>query len=95
VNPERFYEPLPSGPHKGKTKLRADVDRDVKEYYRQIGWDERGIPTSEELRRLGLQSVDKKSRRSGRPLKLPTRQDRHVFLIPLRLLLLRIFDDGG
>jgi len=40
--------------------VRAEVDRDVKEYYRQMGWDERGILSSEELRRLGLQSVDKK-----------------------------------
>ena len=60
MNPERFYEPLPSGPHKGKASVRAEVDRDVKEYYNQMGWDERGVPSSEELRRLGLQSVDKK-----------------------------------
>jgi aldehyde:ferredoxin oxidoreductase len=60
VNPDRFYEPLPSGPHKGKASVRAEVDRDVKDYYHQMGWDERGVPSSEELRRLGLQSVDKK-----------------------------------
>ncbi|TEU10369.1 aldehyde ferredoxin oxidoreductase [Candidatus Bathyarchaeota archaeon] len=60
VNPERFYEPLPTGPWKGKFPDPKVVDDEVKEYYRQIGWDERGIPTSKELRRLGLDSVDKK-----------------------------------
>ena len=60
VNPERFYEPLPTGPWKGKFPDPKVVDDEVKEYYQQIGWDERGIPTSKELRRLGLDSVDKK-----------------------------------
>ena len=59
-NPERFYEPLPSGPWKGKAADRWRVDDEVKEYYMQMGWDENGIPTSEELRRLGLDSVDRK-----------------------------------
>lgn len=59
-NPERFYEPLPSGPWKGKAADRKVVDDEVKEYYQQMGWDENGIPNSEELRRLGLDSVDRK-----------------------------------
>jgi len=60
VNPGRFYEPLPTGPWKGKFPDPKVVDDEVKEYYSLMGWDERGIPTSEELRRLGLDSVDKK-----------------------------------
>jgi len=59
-NPDRFYEPLPSGPWKGKAADREVVDDEVKEYYQLLGWDDRGIPASEELRRLGLDSVDKK-----------------------------------
>ncbi len=59
-NPERFYEPLPSGPWKGKAPDRMVVDDEVKEYYQRLGWDENGVPTSEELRRLGLDSLDKK-----------------------------------
>ena len=59
-NPERFYEPLPSGPWRGKAPDRGVVDDEVKEYYQRLGWDENGVPTSEELRRLGLDSVDKK-----------------------------------
>ncbi len=60
INPRRFYEPLPSGPYRGKAPDPKVVDDEVKEYYRLMGWDERGIPTSEELRRLGLESVDKR-----------------------------------
>jgi len=59
-NPDRFYEPLPSGPWKGRAANRQRVDEEVREYYQQMGWDENGIPASEELRRLGLDSVDRK-----------------------------------
>ncbi len=58
-NPDRFYEPLSSGPHKGKTTQKAKVEEDKKEYYREAGWDENGIPKSETLRKLGLGNVDK------------------------------------
>jgi len=57
-NPSRFYEPLPSGPYKGKTTNRARVHRNVCEYYEQAGWDETGIPKSGTLRELGLGAVD-------------------------------------
>jgi aldehyde:ferredoxin oxidoreductase len=58
-NPPRYYEPLPSGPQKGKTTDRAVVAERRKEYYKAIGWDENGIPTAEVLNKLGLESVDK------------------------------------
>jgi aldehyde:ferredoxin oxidoreductase len=57
-NPERFYEPLPSGPYKGITTDRREVQRRKKEYYEIIGWDETGIPTSAILQELGLPKVD-------------------------------------
>jgi len=60
VNPERFYEPLPTGPYKGMAPERRRVEEEIRRYYREIGWDERGVPTSEELRRLGLESVDRR-----------------------------------
>jgi aldehyde:ferredoxin oxidoreductase len=60
VNPKRFYEPLPSGPYKGKTKTIEEVEAFIQEYYSAMGWDENGIPTTQELQRLGLHSVDKK-----------------------------------
>jgi aldehyde:ferredoxin oxidoreductase len=59
INPPRFYEPLPSGPYKGKTTDRKAVEKYKKRYFRAVGWDEEGIPTSEALVRLGLKDVDK------------------------------------
>jgi len=59
ANPPRFYEPLPSGPYKGKVTDKARVEEDKKKYYEEAGWDKKGIPTSEILRKLGLEDVDK------------------------------------
>jgi aldehyde:ferredoxin oxidoreductase len=56
-NPPRFYEPLPSGPYKGKTTDKVKVEEDKKRYYEAAGWDENGIPRSEILKELGLQEV--------------------------------------
>ncbi|MFQ6095098.1 MAG: aldehyde ferredoxin oxidoreductase C-terminal domain-containing protein, partial [Candidatus Bathyarchaeia archaeon] len=58
-NPPRFYEPLPTGPYKGQTTDKKEVERRRREYYQAIGWDERGIPRSEVLRKLGLEDVDR------------------------------------
>lgn len=49
--PQRCREPLPSGKRAG---MPMDVDRMLPEYYRECGWDERGVPTIEKLRSLGL-----------------------------------------
>ncbi|MEM2386657.1 MAG: aldehyde ferredoxin oxidoreductase C-terminal domain-containing protein, partial [Candidatus Bathyarchaeia archaeon] len=58
-NPPRFYEPLPSGPFKGETVEKARFDKEKRKYYELVGWDERGIPKSDVLRRLGLDDVDR------------------------------------
>jgi len=58
-NPPKFYEPLPSGPYKGKTVDKTKFEKDKKEYYKAVGWDENGIPKSEVLKRLGLEDVNK------------------------------------
>ncbi len=57
-NPQRFYEPLPSGPYKGKSADRSRVRDCVQKYYGTIGWDEKGIPKSGTLKKLGLRDVD-------------------------------------
>ena len=57
-NPPRWYEPLPSGPYKGRIVDRNEVMRRKKQYYKNLGWDERGIPTKETLKRLGLTKLD-------------------------------------
>jgi aldehyde:ferredoxin oxidoreductase len=62
-NPSRFYEPLPSGPCKGKAADRTSVRDGVKKYYEEAGWDEGGIPKSDTLRKLGLGDVDKALRK--------------------------------
>ncbi len=56
--PKRFYEPLPSGPYKGKAADPDSTKRKVQKYYDQAGWDRDGIPTSETLEKLGLNEVD-------------------------------------
>lgn len=58
-NPTRFYEPLPSGPQKGKAADRASVRESVLKYYQAAGWDKHGIPESEALKKLGLDEIDK------------------------------------
>jgi aldehyde:ferredoxin oxidoreductase len=58
--PSRWYTPLDAGPYKGKAVVRERLEEDRKEYYEAVGWDENGIPASEELKRLGLYDVDKR-----------------------------------
>ena len=53
-NPPRFYEPLPNGPFKGRTTDKVLVDKKIKVYFETLGWDERGVPRMETLKRLGL-----------------------------------------
>lgn len=58
-NPPRWYTPLPSGPYKGSAPKRAEVLEMRKEAYAELGWDENGIPTTEDLKKLGLDEVDR------------------------------------
>lgn len=58
-NPPRFYEPLPSGPYKGKTTDKKLVDTKLQTYFETLGWDERGIPTKETLKKLDLGFLEK------------------------------------
>lgn len=53
-NPERFYEPLPSGPYKGAVVDRGEVREKLKQYYQELGWDDNGVPTRETMNKLGL-----------------------------------------
>ncbi|HDI53190.1 MAG TPA: aldehyde ferredoxin oxidoreductase, partial [Candidatus Bathyarchaeota archaeon] len=51
-----FEEPLTKGPLKGAHLELEGYDRLLQAYYDKRGWDERGIPTRETFRRLGLES---------------------------------------
>jgi len=53
-NPPRFYEPLPSGPWKGNITSKERVVQRRDAYFETLGWDEKGIPTTETLRDLGI-----------------------------------------
>jgi aldehyde:ferredoxin oxidoreductase len=57
-NPKRFYEPLPSGPYKGKSADQIMVRKSIRKYYEEAGWDKNGIPKSATLKSLGLDDVD-------------------------------------
>ncbi|MEM2574784.1 MAG: aldehyde ferredoxin oxidoreductase C-terminal domain-containing protein [Candidatus Jordarchaeales archaeon] len=63
-NPPRFNQPLPSGPHKGKTPAET-FNRKRKEYYEALGWNEHGTPKKETLRKLGLKNVEEKLAKTG------------------------------
>jgi aldehyde:ferredoxin oxidoreductase len=57
-NPPRFYEPLPTGPYKGRTTDRDLVEQKRGAVFETLGWDERGIPKKETLDRLGLGDLE-------------------------------------
>jgi aldehyde:ferredoxin oxidoreductase len=64
-NPPRFWEPLPSGPFKGRRLSRRRFEKERLEYFKAVGWDEKGVPKPRTLRRLGLTDVEAKLRRAG------------------------------
>jgi aldehyde:ferredoxin oxidoreductase len=55
--PDRFFEPFKTGPLAGVPLPRDQFAAATREYYRQMGWDEKGVPTRERLRELGVESV--------------------------------------
>ncbi len=58
-NPPRFYEPLPTGPYKGSTISKKEVKEKLLEYYKEMGWDENGIPLTDTLEKLGISEAEK------------------------------------
>jgi aldehyde:ferredoxin oxidoreductase len=51
--PDKFiHEPIGEGPAKG---VKADVESMIKDFYRVMGWDDLGTPSSETLMSLGLE----------------------------------------
>ncbi|NJE07015.1 aldehyde ferredoxin oxidoreductase [Thermococcus sp. M39] len=62
-NPPRFYEPLPSGPVKGKAPTREEIREKLRQYYGEIGYDENGIPEEEVLEELGLEEAKREVKR--------------------------------
>lgn len=52
--PPRLLEPTKEGGHAGKV---PDIDYQIKDFYRVIGWDERGVPTPDRLKQVGLEDL--------------------------------------
>ena len=57
-NPPRFYDPLPSGPYKGRTTDKELVYDKRDAYNETVGWDARGVPTKDTLDKLGLNDLE-------------------------------------
>jgi aldehyde:ferredoxin oxidoreductase len=70
-NPPRFYEPLPSGPLKGTTVKKEEVDKLKRTYYEAAGWDEYGLPKKEVLEKLGIGEVGKALEKVRQRLQIP------------------------
>jgi aldehyde:ferredoxin oxidoreductase len=50
--PDLFIkQPLTEGPAKG---LKVNLEPMVQNFYNCMGWDDKGVPTSDTLRKLGL-----------------------------------------
>ena len=49
-----FKDPFSKGPAKGILLKMEDFQKSLQEYYSLRGWDEKGIPTNEKLKELGL-----------------------------------------
>ncbi len=69
-NPERFYEPLPTGPQAGKAPSKHEVREGLGRYYSELGWDELGIPKEETLDVLGLSELKDALEKIRRRLEL-------------------------
>jgi aldehyde:ferredoxin oxidoreductase len=52
--PVKFRTPIAEGPSKGAFISEEDVIRMKRDYFKARGWDEKGIPTEETKKRLGL-----------------------------------------
>ena len=62
--PQRFKEPLPSGPVKGHKFTDEDLNKMLGEYYALRGWDTEGVPTPKKLSGLGLEALAKRYMKS-------------------------------
>ncbi|MCD6370580.1 MAG: aldehyde ferredoxin oxidoreductase [Thermoplasmata archaeon] len=69
-NPEHFYEPLPSGPVKDKAPTKNGIREKVRQYYREMGYDENGIPKEEVLEELGIGEAKRELKRIRKYLNL-------------------------
>ncbi len=52
--PKRFFDKFESGPLAGVALPREEFEKAKQEYYRQMGWSDKGVPSLERLKELGI-----------------------------------------
>jgi aldehyde:ferredoxin oxidoreductase len=58
VLPEKIMnQPLEKGPHAGNVFKKEDFETSKKRYYQLRGWDEKGVPSRQKLKQLGLDQL--------------------------------------
>jgi len=57
--PERFYQPLATGPLKGAKLEKEEFEKAKETYYKMMGWSAEGIPNLEKLQELGIEWITK------------------------------------
>lgn len=57
--PERFHQPLTSGPLKGAKLDKEEFEKAKTTYYSMMGWDEQGNPRQSKLQELDIEWVEK------------------------------------
>ncbi|MBI3740689.1 MAG: hypothetical protein HY257_02895 [Chloroflexi bacterium] len=57
--PKRFFKAFDSGPLAGQEYPEDRFHAAAQAYYRQMGWDENGVPTREKLKELGIEWAGK------------------------------------
>jgi len=55
--PRRFFTPFTSGPLKGVSIDKNELDQAIDTYYAMVGWDKNGVPTLAKLQELGIEWV--------------------------------------
>ena len=58
VNPPRWYEPLPDGPFKGMRVSKAIEEQKKQAFYKALGWDSQGVPTTATLQAAGFAAYE-------------------------------------
>jgi aldehyde:ferredoxin oxidoreductase len=51
--PKRFMEPVDEGPAAGK--IPVGLEDAIVDYYKERGWDEKGMPTTAKLKEMGME----------------------------------------
>ena len=67
--PDVRRDSLPSGSKREPAPKREDRMRMRSEYYKMMGWDENGIPATEELKSLSLERADKVLQKGQKRIK--------------------------